>query len=60
LARPLFIYVSNASYNDNEAVKAYVDFYVANLPTISEVSQFIPLNDEQTAATEAALAGISG
>ena len=60
LARPLFIYVSNASYNDNEAVKAYVDFYIENLPSISEIAQFIPLNDEQTAETESALAGISG
>ncbi len=60
LARPLFIYVSNASYNDNEAVKAYVDFYVENLSNISETAQFIPLNDEQTAETESALAGISG
>lgn len=60
LARPLFIYVSNASYNDNEAVKAYVDFYIDNLPAISEVAQFIGLNDEQTAATKDALAGITG
>src|SRR3990170_3842918 len=28
LARPRFIYVNNAKYNDNEATKAYVDFYV--------------------------------
>ena len=60
LARPLFIYVSNASYADNEAVKAYVDFYIANLPAISEAAQFIPLNADQTAATETALAGLSG
>ena len=31
LARPLFIYVNNAKYDDNEAVKEYVDFYIENL-----------------------------
>ena len=31
LSRPLFIYVNNATYNDNEAVKEYVDFYIENL-----------------------------
>ncbi len=31
LARPLFIYVNNAKYTDNEAVAAYVDFYIENL-----------------------------
>jgi phosphate transport system substrate-binding protein len=60
LARPLFIYVSNASYNENEAVKAYVDFYIENLATIAETAQYIPLNDEDYAATQDALAGISG
>ena len=29
LARPLFIYVKNASYKDSEAVRSYVD-YVEN------------------------------
>ncbi len=60
LSRPLFIYVSNASYNDNEAVRTYVDFYIENLATIAETAQYIPLNDEDYAATQEALAGISG
>ncbi|MGL5823942.1 MAG: PstS family phosphate ABC transporter substrate-binding protein [Nocardioides sp.] len=60
LSRPLFIYVSNKSYTDNEAVKAYVDFYIENLPELAKAALFIPLSDEQTAATESALAGISG
>ena len=37
LSRPLFIYVSNASYAEKEAVKAYVDFYIENLAEIAEV-----------------------
>jgi phosphate transport system substrate-binding protein len=59
LSRPLFIYVSNASYADNEAVKAYVDFYVENMTTIASEAGFIALNDELAAATSDALAGIS-
>ena len=58
LSRPLFIYVANAAYADNEAVKAYVDFYVENMETIASQAGFIALNDEQAAATSDALAGI--
>jgi phosphate transport system substrate-binding protein len=36
LSRPLFIYVKNSAYNDNAAVKEYVDFYVENLADISD------------------------
>ncbi len=60
LARPLFIYVNNAKYNDNEAVKTFVDFYIENLPTIAEEALFIPLSDELYAETKTNLAGISG
>ena len=60
LARPLFIYVNNAKYNDNPAVKAYVDFYIDNLAGIAEAAKFIALNDADYAATKDALAGIGG
>ena len=60
LSRPLFIYVSNASYTENEAVKTYVDFYIENLPAIAEAAQYIPLNDDQYGETKAALEGIGG
>ncbi|WP_183092511.1 PstS family phosphate ABC transporter substrate-binding protein [Nocardioides stalactiti] len=58
LARPLFIYVNNASYNDNAAVKEFTDYYIANLETIAAGAAFIPLNETDYAATQAALAGI--
>lgn len=58
LSRPLFIYVNNAKYNDNEATKAYVDFYVDNLSDIAQVGQFIPLSDELYSETQSALEGI--
>ncbi len=60
LARPLFIYVNNAKYTDNEATKTFVDFYIENLSTIAESALFIPLSDELYDETKTALAGISG
>ena len=55
LARPLFIYVSNASYDENPAVAEYVDFYLENLADIAEIGQFIPLSDELYSETQSAL-----
>ncbi len=60
LSRPLFIYVNNAKYTENEATAAYVDFYVENLAELAEATQFIPLNDDQYADTQSALDGIAG
>jgi phosphate transport system substrate-binding protein len=60
LARPLFIYVNNAKYNDNEAVAAYVDYYIENLSDIAEVGKFIPLSDELYSETQSALEGVKG
>ncbi len=60
LSRPLFIYVNNAKYNENEATAAYVDFYIENLADLAERTQFIPLNDDQYAETQSALDGIAG
>ena len=48
------------TYNDNEAVKTFTDFYIENLTTIAEAAKFIPLNEEQLADTESRLEGISG
>jgi phosphate transport system substrate-binding protein len=60
LARPLFIYVKNSAYNDNEAVKEYVDFYIENLEVIAEAALFIPLSEELYSETQSRLEGISG
>ena len=56
LARPLFIYVNNASAADKPQVKAFVDFYAQNDGDIAEAAQYIPLNDEQRSALESAAA----
>jgi phosphate transport system substrate-binding protein len=58
LSRPLFIYVANKNYADNEAVSTFTDFYIENLEAITEAALFIPLNDEQSTATQDALAGL--
>jgi len=60
LARPLFIYVNDASYAEEEAVSTFVDYYVANLADIAEGAQFIPLNEEDYGTTQESLAGIGG
>jgi phosphate transport system substrate-binding protein len=56
LARPLFVYVNNASAADKPQVKAFVDFYAENDADIAEAAQFIPLNDEQRSELESAAA----
>ena len=58
LSRPLFVYVKNSAYNDNAAVKEYVDFYVENLSDIAEVGKFIPLSDDLYSKTQSALEGM--
>jgi len=59
LSRPLFIYIANKAYTDNDAVKEFTDFYIENLETIAEAGKFIPLNDEEYTETKSALESIS-
>lgn len=58
LSRPLYIYVSNAKYEERASVRAYVDFYIANLPAIVDAAQFISLDAQQYAKTQAVLAQV--
>ncbi|WP_114424126.1 PstS family phosphate ABC transporter substrate-binding protein [Nocardioides houyundeii] len=60
LSRPLFVYVNNKNYTDNEAVAAYLDFYVENLESIASAAKFIPLSEDLYTQTQSALEGISG
>ena len=60
LARPLFIYPSNAAVEEKEQVKAFIDYYAQNDDTIAETAQFIPLNDEQRTELEDAAAQLTG
>ena len=58
LSRPLFIYVSNASYAEKDAVKAFVDYYVDNAVSIAESALFVPLTDDQTRTAQDELASL--
>ena len=60
LARPLFIYVNNATFADNEAVSEFTRYYIANLETIATGAGFIALNEDDYAATQDAVADIGG
>jgi phosphate transport system substrate-binding protein len=60
LARPLFIYVNNASYKDKPQVAAFVDFYVEKDADIAKAAKFIALNSEQRSELETAAAGLAG
>lgn len=46
ISRSLFIYVNAAEAEENEAVAAYVDFYLDGLTEFVETSAYIPLADD--------------
>ena len=58
LGRPLFIYPSVASMGDNEALAAFVQYYVDNDATIAEAAQYIPLSEDQKNTLESELADL--
>jgi len=60
LARPLFIYVSNQAYQDKPQVKAFVDFYAAQIDPIAEAAQYVPLNEEQKGELKSTVSGLGG
>jgi phosphate binding protein len=59
LARPLYIYVKNSSYKDNQAVKTYVDFYVENEAKVAEEALFVGLTPEQKQTAQDELSSIA-
>ena len=60
LSRELFIYVNNAKYKENEALRTFVDFYVENEQAIAEEALFVDLTDEQKKKAQDELASVSG
>ena len=60
LGRPLFIYVNNASYADNEALQTFVDFYLENEASIAEEALFIGLTEEQATTARTELDSLKG
>ena len=55
LSRPLFIYPSEQALQKPE-VKAFVDYYLANVNSAAESLGFIPLTDQQLQQSESAAA----
>jgi phosphate transport system substrate-binding protein len=50
LSRPIFIYVNAASGAFKPEVKAFIDFYLKNAPTLVKEVQYIPLPSKEYAA----------
>lgn len=58
LARPLFIYVNNASFADKPQVAEFVRFYAERDAEIAEAAQYIPLDDAKAEELKAAVASL--
>ena len=58
LARPLFIYVNNASFAQKPVVAEFVRFYAANDGEIALAAQYIPLDETAASELVAAVEGI--
>ncbi len=56
LSRPLFIYVSKQSIKDKPAVRKFVEFYLANVATLTEEVGYVPLHDEDLAKSKSRFA----
>jgi phosphate transport system substrate-binding protein len=59
LGRPLFIYPSAEALQD-EATKAFVEYYVENVGTVAPEIGFISMTDEQTTESEDKVANLGG
>jgi phosphate transport system substrate-binding protein len=57
LSRPLFVYPS-AKALDNEAVDAFLQFYLDNINAVAEQVGFIPMTDQQSQASQQKLDAI--
>jgi phosphate transport system substrate-binding protein len=47
LSRPLFVYVSLGSLQENESLEEFVRFTLENAQTIAEEAQYVPMSQEQ-------------
>lgn len=45
ISRSLYLYVNKAKAEKNEALRAFVDFYIAGLDNFVEASDYIPIDD---------------
>ncbi len=49
LSRPLYVYVKQSSFDDDQEVRNFVTFMLENNASIAEEAQFVPLSEEQLA-----------
>ena len=49
LARPLFVYVKQSSFDEREEIRNFVQYMLDNNAEIAEAAQFVPLSDGQIA-----------
>ena len=49
LSRPLFVYVKQSSFDENEDVRNFVRFMLDNNESIATAAQFVPLSEDQVA-----------
>jgi phosphate transport system substrate-binding protein len=59
LSRQIFMYPSAEALAKPE-VKAFMDFIVANEPTIAEAAQMVPLTEEQIAESQSTIESLGG
>jgi phosphate transport system substrate-binding protein len=59
LGRPLFIYPSSEALQD-EATRAFVEYYVDNVNDVATQIGFIPMTDEQTTESQDEVAKLGG
>jgi phosphate transport system substrate-binding protein len=55
LSRPLFVYVKQSSFDDNEDVRSFMQFILDNNESIAEAAQYVPLSADQLAEEQAKL-----
>jgi phosphate transport system substrate-binding protein len=55
LSRPLFVYVKQSAFDDDEDVRNFVTFMLDNNQSIAEAAQFVPLSETQLAEEQAKL-----
>jgi phosphate transport system substrate-binding protein len=60
LARPLFVYVKQSSFDESEAVRNFMAFMLDNNQAIADAAQFVALSDDQLAEERAKLEEATG
>ncbi len=60
LSRPLFLYVNQAKYADNAALRAFLEFYLDNEAQVAKDALFVDLTDEQQKKAKQELASLAG